>query len=434
MKRIGRILATCAMAAAAVCLAVGAVGCNHEEQTDAQGFTPSLDTETAAKITVAGNYSNFEALESAFERFNVYYPNVELTYVKLDDYNTAVITAVTGDNGPNIVTTFSWMKGNEKYDPLFANVENLADPSLGLDLDCLRTGIVGYADDGNLYQVPVFATTHGMLVNNDLFEKEGLSVPVTYDELVAVCDTLRQRGYASPVMGYNVKANNSFLYYMAYPYFCSTVVDNAAAIAALNSLDPSAGEYMRPALELVQRFLDDGCADLEACAAITDNYQEVIMRFFEGDVAMMVCNGDVVSGTQKREAQSDAFTANPFTYTFVPFPATSEGGYFLDTSSIQFSVNANCADLDMTNEFMRFLITDEELGNMAAIKRLVTPTKDLSLDKVYAPFGDVPASRVVVPDEAGILDATLSQFRAAAFAVSTGEMTVDEAVAHYGQF
>jgi hypothetical protein len=77
---------------------------------------------------------------------------------------------------------------------------------------------------------------------------------------------------------------------------------------------------MRPSLEKVQQFMKDGCVDLDACAQIKDNYDAVIPRFFEGDVPMMACSGDTVSGTKKREERSEAFIANPFAYTFAPIP------------------------------------------------------------------------------------------------------------------
>ena len=158
----------------------------------------------------------------------------------------------------------------------------------------------------------------------------------------------------------------------------------------------------------------------------------MILRFFEGDVPMMICAGDTVSGTRKRESQSEAFTNAPFDYSFAPIPLTEEGGYFIDSPSVEFSVNKDCDDLDMTNEFMRFLITREELNAMASVKRLVTPTTDLSFDAVYAPFGQVPSERTISPEVLGITDALTVQIRLAAFQVGKGDITVDEAVTMYG--
>lgn len=189
---------------------------------------------------------------------------------------------------------------------------------------------------------------------------------------------------------------------------------------------------MKPALEAVRKLIDNGCVDLSECDKIEDNYTKVILRFFEGDVPMMICTGDTVSGTKKREKQSEAFTNAPFDYTFSPIAATDEGGYFIDSPSVEFSVNTSCNDLDMTNEFIRFLIRKDELNNMASVKRLVTPTSDLSFDSVYAPFGSVPSERIISPEVLGITDPLTVQIRLASFYVGKGEMTIDEAAAKYG--
>ena len=83
---------------------------------------------------------------------------------------------------------------------------------------------------------------------------------------------------------------------------------------------------------------------------------------------------------------------------------------------------------------MRFLISNQELSEMASIKRLVTPTTDLSFDSVYAPFGQVPSDRTISPEVLGIKDPLAVQIRIAAFRVGIGDITVDEAVKMYGSF
>ena len=418
-----------------ICTAVSLAACGSKPQEGpAAGFKPALDKNTSCSITVAGTYDNFEALEAEFDRFNEIYPNVQLSYVKLDDYNNTLGTVLEGNDKPNIFFSFTSMSGNEKYDPVFSLMEDLSDPALGLDLDCIRPGLINRDAEGRVLMVPVFSRTYGMLVNNTLFEKEGFSVPTTWTELLSVCEGFRGKGYASPMMGYSLKSSSCIMNTVAYPLFTATLAENPDALAAANALDPAAGEYMRPALEAVEALVRNGCFDLAECDKIEDNYTQVILRFFEGDVPMMVCAGDTVSGTRKRESQSEAFTKAPFDYTFAPIPMKDEGGYFIDSPSIEFSVNRLCDDLDMTNEFMRFLITKEELNEMASVKRLVTPTRDLSFDSVYAPFGQVPPERTISPEVIGIKDPLTVQLRIAAFQVGKGEITIDEAVAKYGSF
>jgi len=415
-------------------LGLTSCGSKKQEATTAKGFQPALDTSVNGHISVVGGYDNFEALEAEFDRFNDYYPNLKLVYTKIDDYINMIGTVLNGNDAPDIYVNYSWMYGREQYKASIDHAEDLADPALRLDLGCIRSNIILNTDDGTLPMVPVFSNTYGMLVNNSLFEKEGLSVPTTYQELVAVCDAFREKGYENPMMGFSQKETTSLFTLVVYPFFCGTVAHDAEAVKKLNTLDASAGKYMRPSLEKLVQFLNDGCVDLDACAEIKNNYDAVILRFFEGDVPMMFCSGDAVSGTKKRESRSEAFIANPFTYTFAPVPMSDEGANFLDMPNLQFSVNKDSANLDMANEFMRFLITPRELNEMAQNKGLISPTKDLSFNSMYAALGAVPEARILSPEVIGLTDDAVIQLRQAGYLVGTGAMTIDEAIAGYGTF
>lgn len=145
-----------------------------------------------------------------------------------------------------------------------------------------------------------------MLVNEDLFEKEGIAIPHTYDELLAACKSFKEKGYASPLAGY---MNDRMGYYMTYPDIAYNVSNDPDAIAALNALKPEAGEYLRPSMERLADFFSYDYFDKKTCEEISDDYESLIFRFFEGDIPMMVAQGDMASGTGKREAMSEAFTA-----------------------------------------------------------------------------------------------------------------------------
>ena len=416
-------------------LAVVSMACIFQVRAvSADVFQPMLDTDTSCEITVVGSYSNFEALEAEFDSFNEFYPDVELNYVKPDDYNNLLGTILESNDAPNIFFSFVWMFGNEQYDSVRDHMEDLSDPQLGLDLECIRPSLLSFDANGQLLMVPVFARNYGMLVNNDLFEKEGLQIPTTWEELLAVCDAFLSKGYDSPMMGYSADPSGSLMNTLVYPEVVAALADSPDMLQAANEMEPSAGECMRQGLESMMQLIGNGYINLEECGKISDNYTEVILRFFEGDVPMMICTGDTVSGTGKRESQSEAFSKSPFTYSFTPIPLSEAGGYFVDSPSIEFSVNKSCDNLDMTNEFMRFLITREELNKMASVKRLVTPTTDLSFDSVYEPFGQVPTERVLSPEVIGITDPLVVQVRNAAYQVGSGAITVDEAVSQYGSF
>ena len=435
MKKQGKIAALCALLAALVmCL----TACGGREKTGepekSVGFVPKLDPKTECSITIAGHYSNFEALETEFNRFAEYYPNVQMTYTFMDGYSKSssriLSTALAGSEAPDIFFTYPYMDDWQDGAEIAAASENLADPATGIDLSCIRESLLKKDGAGNILSVPVYTTTYGMLVNEDLFEKEKIAVPQTYSELLAACEAFSKAGYANPIMAYN--KGSDMLYPLFYPYFCAQVRGNAEALDAMNGMKDGAGEYMRSTLELAADFMAHGYINLDSCNELENNYEAVILRFFEGDVPMMLATGNTVSGTEKRQAKSEAFTAHPFRYSFCPVPSTEEGGYFINTISIGFGVNKNGPDLEMANEFMRFLVSTDRLNEMAMIKRMVTPCADMSLDSVYAPFGKLAADRFINLSELGLADAASSQVSKAGWQVSNGNMTIDEAVAAFG--
>ena len=400
---------------------------NRQTTPQTAGFQTKLDPKTQCTINVAGHYENFEALEAEFNRFSEFYPNVKMNYVYMDDYKNIISTALNSSEAPDIFFTYpAW--NDEAYEP----AENLADPATGIDLSCIRGSLLYRDASGKVPTVPVYTTTYGMLVNEDIFKKENIAIPKTYDELISACEALKKAGYASPVMAYN--NGSDMLFPMFYPYFCAQVSGNEKALQEMNAMAQGAGEYMRGALELADDFMKRGYVNLESCNEIKNNYEAVILRFFEGDVPMMMASGNTVSGTGKRESKSEAFTAHPFSYSFHPVPSTEKGGYFLNIISIGFAVNKNSSHLDMANEFMRFLVSTEEMNRMAQAKRMVTPCVDMSLDGVYSAFGQMDASHIILQSELGLADTPDAQVRKAGWQVSNGLMTVDEAVKAFGTF
>ena len=152
----------CSLLSALMVIELTACGAAKQKPSAEEGFKPSLDKSTSCQINVAGGYDNFEALEAEFDRFNEYYPNVELTYTKIDDYNNMIGTVLNGNDAPDIYVNYSWMYGREQYKSSLDHAENLADPSLGLNMDCIRGNIILKTDDGSLPMVPVFSNTYGM--------------------------------------------------------------------------------------------------------------------------------------------------------------------------------------------------------------------------------------------------------------------------------
>ncbi len=397
-------------------LTLGLFSCTNKKIS----FTPKYDVNQTYAVNVVGHYENFEAIEDEFVRFNKYYPNAKLTYTYLDNYNKIITTALNSESAPDIFFTFPWMINDSSYSDLFNFTEDFSTNPGDIDISVIREGLLS-KKGSEIPMLPIYVTTYGMMVNEDLFNKENISVPKTYNELVNACQSFKDKNYANIMMGHT----SQILYPMFFPHFCSKIKDNKTAINELNELKADAGIYLKDSLELVDDFMSHDFINLDECAKLKNDYDAVIKRFFEGDIPMMLASGQTVSGTEKREKQSEAFTNNPFKYSLRPIPSTNSGGIFLNSVNLCFAVNKKSKNLEMTNEFMRFLINDEQLDNMSKIKRLMTPAKDMSLDNIYASFS---AAEAIYISNLGLNDAADQKVRTAGSRVAQGKISVEDAI------
>lgn len=430
MRRTNASCAAARLFAAAVvcaCAALTLAGCRKGKSGQ---FVPRYGKDRQDSVYIAGHYTNFEALEAEFDRFKEYYPSVELRYEGLDNYNASIIPAVRGEDPPDIYFTFIWMLDKPAYRPLFEDAENLAQPQLEFDLDCIQKGsVIQGKESGRVLMLPIVSNSYGMLVNEDLFKKHGLKIPRDYESLKQTIGKLRDLGFSSPVIG-EVNGESGVFTALAIPYFCSLASGDSGVVEKLNGMGPDAAPYVRDLLDFVGDFLLTGAVDLDACAPLKSG-NDIIFRFFEGDIPMVFCVGDVVSSTKKRERISEPFMKAPFSYRFYPIP-TDRGRIFLKNSSLELSVNRNSRNLEMANEFMRFLICPSELDNLAQQKRLMTVTTDYLADDIYSAFGEADVS--INYDNLGLMDNTMTQMRRAVNAVAKGKLSRDEAVAAFGSF
>lgn len=386
-------------------------------------FKPSFDIDKEYHINVVGHYENFEAIEDEFVRFSKYYPKAKLKYTYLDNYNKIISTALNSQDAPDIFFTFPWMINDSNYSELFTFTEDFSTSPGGIDLSVIRDGLIT-KKDSETPMLPIYVTTYGMMVNEDLFNKENINIPNTYSELVDSCQKFKDKGYENVMMGHT----SLIMYPMYFPNVCHNIKDNKTAINDLNELKPEAGSYLRESLNQVSSFMNKGFINLDNCSTLKNDYDAVIKRFFQGDIPMMLASGQTVSGTEKREKQSEAFTNNPFKYSLRPVPSLDNGGVFLNSVNLCFSVNKKSKNLDITNEFMRFLINNKELGNMSKIKRLMTSAKDMSLDNIYASFSNEEAIYI---SNLGLNDKADQKIRTVGSKVAQGKMTVEEAISNW---
>lgn len=305
---------------AVVCaaLAVGMCGCGDKKSANAD-FKPGMDKNASASVEIIGKMDNFEALEAVIRDFNAVYPNVSVSYAKMDAYADNLPNLILGDNPPEIFMS---------YKSSFEQDSGLSDAVLdmneiGLEKNVVDEGIMKACEyDGKSVRVPIMLNYQGIVANKTLLADAGLQIPKTYDEFTAACDALLAKGF-TPIQGYSKTMYSSLLF---NEWRCRLAKsENAAEIFdKINAGEDGCGDYFLDSFKILEDYRKKGYFSEDVNSAITDSYDAAILYFFEGKTPFLVCSSETVSGMKKRESKSDAFSAKPFEYEFASFLSQAE--------------------------------------------------------------------------------------------------------------
>jgi len=146
------------------------------------------------------NYLDITSPEAAgwdtiVEAFNAKYPNITLTIENSfgDAYHQKLAALAGAGDLPDVM--YLWPSGrslefykNELTEDLY--------PFLGADIDKYVPAAVAPQWDGKLYELPITAGSacHVLYVNTKILNDLGLSMPTTYEELVAMGPTISDAG------------------------------------------------------------------------------------------------------------------------------------------------------------------------------------------------------------------------------------------------
>ena len=184
-------------------------------------------------------------------------------------------TAIGGGNVPDVAEMGS------TWTPEFASVGALADAggSLSGYVDSL---VDGATFDGDVYGIPWYAGARSLIYRADMFSELGLAPPKTWDELLTVGRTIRDK---KGIAAFSVAGN-------ANHYFLPMVWQNGGEIAtekegrwrsamdspeAIEAIDFYANLFKK------EKFAPDG--------AIAWNARDVRAAFEAGNLAMMIGGG-----------------------------------------------------------------------------------------------------------------------------------------------
>lgn len=419
MKKQCSLLLAAGMSAAILLTGCQKAEAQPEQAVQNGGFAPSMDTAAQLELTVYGSWSNFEALEAVALDWNEIYPNVTISYSKIDDYNKQLDAIVTAAEKPDMV-----LFGTTDY---YANKDAIADAlvdlsDVGLDTSAYQDGVLASTMyNGKMVVVNWGMQTTGFIVNEDLLAKCGLSVPSTHEEFLDVCSKLKAEGYV-PLQGcylntYTCMLKNDRNARMAKE------ADQDALYQRFEAAEPGCGAYFDPEFETMFELLENGYIDPDLDMSIEDIYEYSILHFFEGNTPFFSSTAETVSGMKKRESKSEAFTNNPFSYSFVSLPVEADTPV-LSISTLQgLAAVSGAQNEEWAKEFLRFMCSADELNKMAETKGVPALTKNSSQDHRFAFLQETALENRINSNEYPVLQLIDGAFNDTLWHIATGDLT-----------
>jgi multiple sugar transport system substrate-binding protein len=158
----------------------------------------------AATLVINANTSepaSKAVFEQLIEKFKTENPDIEVEFKVFDHegFKTAIRNLLTSQP-PDVVTWFAGERMKTFVERgLFEDISDLWQQQ-GLD-DAMASSRSAVSVDGRQYGVPYGYYQWGVYYRRDLFEQHGLSVPRTWDDLLAVGKTLNDNGIKPVAIG-----------------------------------------------------------------------------------------------------------------------------------------------------------------------------------------------------------------------------------------
>jgi raffinose/stachyose/melibiose transport system substrate-binding protein len=321
--------------------------------SEAPAASPSAAPLTG-EITFLHKYNDpryapyFDAVVAGFMAAN---PGVKVDVIAESDQGVKDKLRVLAASGTLPDVYFSWAGDFTKKFVRGDLAKDLTGDVTGAWKDSFTpAALAAYTYDGKLYGVPVTLDAKYLVYNKKLFEDNGVSVPTTLDELLAVCDTFKAKGiepiafgnqYGWPAIHYLTQLN---------AFFVPTDTRNA-------DYDPATGAFTDPGYLAALNAFGDINTHCLTPGSNGISHEAAQAQLLAGKAAMQYIEAvEFNAMTEKGGAPADF--ANNWDFFKLPAPANAPGDAGALTGAPDgFLVNPKSANLPAAIAFLQYLTT-----------------------------------------------------------------------------
>lgn len=304
--------------------------------------------------------------------------DIDITSAQNQPYKEKLKVVVGSDEAPDIF--FSW--GGE-FSQRFIREKLILDLNPYLEKDVkwkdslLDTQMVEYtSDDGMIYGVPFRLDGKLFFYNKDIFKKEGLEIPKTWDEFIAVCDKLKADGI-TPIAEGNQDQWPACHYVGTLNQML--VSDDVRA----KDYNPKTGEFTDPGYEKALEYYQQLVPYMNA-GVNGQTHDMARLGFTQGQTAMLYA--ELVEITNVKQENAD------LNWGMFNFPVVKGSGNpdLLTGSPEGFVISSNTKYPDECVEFLKWFLGPEvgtqqaeDVGWFNASRGVDAGLKDQSLIDAY---------------------------------------------------
>lgn len=168
-----------------------------DESTDSKGGMSEGETLTVMCLgTAADAYKEtYQEIADEFSANNEYGVTVKFEFYENEQYKTKLATLMASNSVPDVFFTWElsylqpFVEGGKVY-----SLQEAIDADEGWKNSFSDGVLEPLTFDGEVYAIPTQKSFCAMFYNKQIFEENNLQIPTTYEEFLAVCETLKGNG------------------------------------------------------------------------------------------------------------------------------------------------------------------------------------------------------------------------------------------------
>lgn len=287
-----------------------------------------------------------EVFEQFAEDFNAAHDDIYLKIESPNDAMTILKTKFIREDYPDIIG----IGGDINYS-YFVDAEILADVSDYPGLSKIKPAYVDilegleFVPTEGTYGIPYVANAAGVLYNREMFQEHGWEIPTTWDEFIALCDTIRAAGIQPLYFGFKdtwtcLAPWNALAVDLAPSDVCKQVNRGTTTFTA---------QY-REVAEKTKQLLDYGQGSV-----FSYGYNDACTAFANGESAMYTIGSYAVPQIKSVNPDMDIDS-------FV-MPGSNDPDKNVLNSGVdlQFCITKECKNVDAAYEVLDYLLEHENV-------------------------------------------------------------------------